>query len=372
MKIATLIMVKNEEDVICNSLNSIKNYSDLVILLDTGSTDDTIQVIKNYCTENRIKYYIKSGEFIDFSTSRNELIQFAEKETESDIDFFLLLDSNDELKNGSELINLCKKELEDESSINSGYILCQEWYNGIKATNYFNIRLIRPNRGWKYIGVVHEYIANMDRKSNSVSRLSEIIVIFQDRTTEKYKSRNRFKRDKDLLLNEYNLNSGNTRNVFYLAQTFECLKDYENAIKFYKLRTTMGGFNEEIFHSYLRIGNLYRILDSNSYESIVNYMKSYECNKRVEPLLELSKFYINKNEWSLAFMFCNLACECKYPVKDLLFIDKLAYNYTRWHYMGIIGYNCGKMKEGESACLKAIEYKPESFIDENILQQYRV
>ncbi len=60
MKIATLIMVKNEEDVICNSLNSIKNYSDLVILLDTGSTDDTIQVIKNYCTENRIKNFLEN------------------------------------------------------------------------------------------------------------------------------------------------------------------------------------------------------------------------------------------------------------------------------------------------------------------------
>ena len=96
-------------------------------------------------------------------------------------------------------------------------------------------------------------------------------------------------------------------------------------------------------------------------------MKAYEYNKRVEPLLEICKIYIQKEIWELAYAYCKLACECKYPKGDVLFINKVAYDYTRWHYMSVISFNYGDLQYAKYASIKALEAKPESYKDESIL-----
>ena len=61
-------MLKNEEKRIHVSLESIKNLDGLIIY-DTGSTDNTINIIKDFSTLNNIPLHLITGEFIDFSTS---------------------------------------------------------------------------------------------------------------------------------------------------------------------------------------------------------------------------------------------------------------------------------------------------------------
>lgn len=116
-KISVLIMVKDEADCIGKTIESIKNN---VILYDTGSTDNTIHIVDELCRQYNIPLYIKEGEFVDFSTSRNILFDFADEV--SGADYYLLLDANDELK--SELYDLCNhfKEKDDYA-----FFLSQEW-----------------------------------------------------------------------------------------------------------------------------------------------------------------------------------------------------------------------------------------------------
>ena len=396
MKIATLIMVKNEENVIAKTIYSILDVCDSVIIYDTGSTDDTLKLIEetiiehNNCNEhNEISLRIKKGEFTDFSTSRNELISFAEKET-NDISYFLFLDANDELVNSEDLFKVCK-EYENDDSLNA-FIINQQWSKTDAASNsnttsktiinFKNIRLVKPNKGWRYKGVVHEFLINdsIENDFSKLIKLPENIIIFQDRTEdESEKSRNRFEDDKELLLKEYEKDPEDTRTVFYLARTFECLKCIDSAIKFYTLRTSMKTVTknenklvsmkdeEEVYHSHFRLGILNRIKDENSYDSMIHFIKSYEYRKRAEPLLEICKIYIKKKIWDLAYMYCKLACDCKYPKNDVLFVNKLAYDYTRWHYMSVISFNHGDLQYAKYSSLKALESKPESYLDEGIL-----
>ena len=389
MKIATLIMVKNEENVITKTINSVLDISDNIIIYDTGSSDNTLKVIEetiiehNKCKQNKISLNIKKGEFTDFSISRNELISFAEKEN-NDISYFLFLDANDELVNSEDLLKVCK-EYEKDDSLNA-FIINQQWSktddNSNTIINFKNIRLVKPNNGWRYKGVVHEFLAN-DSTENDFSKiikLPENIIIYQDRTEdESKKSRNRFEDDKELLLKEYEKDPEDTRTLFYLARTFECLKCIDSAIKFYTLRTSMKTVTknenklvsmkdeEEVYHSHFRLGILNRIKDENSYDSMIHFIKSYEYRKRAEPLLEICKIYIKKKIWDLAYMYCKLACDCKYPKNDVLFINKLAYDYTRWHYMSVISFNHGDLQYAKYSSLKALESKPESYLDEGIL-----
>ena len=83
--IAALIMAKNESKRIQVTLDSLKNVNSIVFY-DTGSTDNTIDIVTKFCNENKIKLRLKKGKFVDFATSRNVLLAYADSFT--DIDYY--------------------------------------------------------------------------------------------------------------------------------------------------------------------------------------------------------------------------------------------------------------------------------------------
>ena len=94
--IGVLMMVKNEEESIKVSLESTKNYFDTIIILDTGSSDNTINVIQEFCKKNNQKLYLKETSFKSFPESRNDALEFAE--TVKEIEYLLLMDAGDEFQ----------------------------------------------------------------------------------------------------------------------------------------------------------------------------------------------------------------------------------------------------------------------------------
>ena len=93
--LGVLFMVKNEENSIKKSIESISKYIKNVIVFDTGSTDNTINIIKSVCKNNNLVLHLKQGKFISFPESRNEAIEFAEKVR---VKFLLLMDAGDEFR----------------------------------------------------------------------------------------------------------------------------------------------------------------------------------------------------------------------------------------------------------------------------------
>ena len=107
--IALLMMVKNEHKRLHVSLNSVLGYVESIVMYDTGSEDNTIEIASEFCKKNNILFRLKQGTFVDFSTSRNESLEFAD--SFEDIDYLLLLDSNDELRGGTAMRKFCKESI---------------------------------------------------------------------------------------------------------------------------------------------------------------------------------------------------------------------------------------------------------------------
>ena len=365
--IGAVIMVKNETKRIKITLESLTGIVDCVIVYDTGSTDNTMNIIKHHCMENKINLYMIQGIFENFSVSRNVLLDYADT---INVKFLLLFDVNDELQGGIKLKKFCYEHLHTE---NTAYLTCQHWWSG-QYDKYFNIRLVKNKTGWRYFGAVHEWIkdTNIEGPESTfpVFRMPDDIFLYQDRTQDDDKTGKRFLNDKVLLLQDYKEDSTNTRTVFYLAQTYACLKQNTEAFYFYKIRTTLDGFQEEIFHSLLRCGELSQQLNHNWYESLQWYIKAFEHSPRVEPLIKITEYYKNQKNWLLAFMFVNLACELTFPEHCILFVNKRSYDYTRWHLLGIIAFYVNKFKEGKIGCIKAIEQNVNKDLDTQNLNYY--
>ena len=113
------------------------------------------------------------------------------------------------------------------------------------------------------------------------------------------------------------------------------------------------------------------------------YLKAFYHSARVEPLIRIIEYYLRDNPLHLkdekgdgkadfmsAYMYASMACKLLYPHRQILFVDRHAYLYKRWHLLGRVAYYVGRYKEGKEACVKALMAEPDNISDQNNLQFY--
>lgn len=342
-------MLKNEEKRLYVTLNSVVGAVDSIIVYDTGSTDSTPTILDEFAKKYTIPLYVKNGEFVNFSVSRNEALDFADT---IGTDFLLLMDCNDELRGKDELRRFCTSQmLSDETA----WMVSQEWFSGVH-TKYYNVRLLKSGTKWRYRGVVHEWIQNQDNPDClTASKAPDAICLFQDRTQDDDKTGKRFHRDRELLQQEHKHNPDDARTVFYLAQTYSCLALNKDAYHYYEIRSRIVGFYEEVFHCFMRMGDIANEWENQWELALNNYMKAFEHSPRAEPVIAIAEHYRSKGKWLLSFHFARMACELDFPRNSVLFVDDNVYTYTRYHLLGIVAFYCARFQEGYDACKKAIE-----------------
>jgi glycosyltransferase involved in cell wall biosynthesis len=345
LQLAAALMVKNEERRIEITLESVENVVDGIIVFDTGSEDNTINIIKNFTKKKNLQFHLLQGQFEDFATSRNILLDFVNKHL---YDYILLLDCNDEFKSSKNLKEILNNRPEQ------GFMLHQQLYIGPgpgDSLDYYNIKLIKPNVGFRYKGVVHEYIQGPH--DVTIGKLNRDVMLFQDRVKDNDgKTQTRWKKDLILLKKDIAKDPTNGRIQYYLAQTYDCLNMKKDAVFFYKQRAiNKDGFFEERFNSMMKCGDLEHDED----ERLTWYLKAYYIIERAEPLVEITRLFRKKDKLRLAFTFAKLACECQYPSNCLLWVNQKCYSHDRWQELGIVAYYMKEYKLGKNACEKAIE-----------------
>lgn len=374
-KLALVMMVKNEEKRIEVSFDSVRPLADTFVILDTGSTDSTIQICRDYCKRHNITLHLKEETFVNFKVSRNVMLDFCDEAIDKkNPKYLLLLDCNDELKSHRELAQF----ISTHSSPANGFYLKQNWWTGNNLDSYFNIRMVKSHCGWRYDGVVHEYIhqKGVDQKEQKVIRL-ENIILFQDRTKDDDKSFKRFNRDKELLYTEYLKDNTEPRTLFYLGQTCGCLGNAQEAYKYYLLRIRYKGFIEEVYQSYFRLGETAQQLGHPWEESLNWYLKAFSHSTRAEPLVRLAEYYKDakrddgKPDILTSYMYANMACQLAYPFNQILFVDRRCYIYKRWHLLGAIAFRAQRYREGKAAAIRAYMIEGQQVDLDNVVAYLR-
>jgi hypothetical protein len=275
--------------------------------------------VREWCEENKKECFVKETKFVDFGTSRNEALAFADSAARAD--YYLLLDANDELSGDP-------TAWFEESPNTDGFMARVQLTGAERALDFFSVRVIKARRGWKYVGSVHEYLS---LSNAAIARLPKDVHIVQNRDNDGNKSAARYERDYKALLQEvHQLPTAQcARALFYLARTCHSLGRADEAIKYYTFRAGMQDtFEEERFWSYIGLARI----TANPYYLIA----AYELRQRAEPLIDLAKIYTQKRMFRIAHMFAAQACELEFPTGDISFVDATLYEKDRWEILKIL------------------------------------
>ena len=323
--ICLCMIVKNESKIIKRCLDSVKNIIDSWCIVDTGSTDNTKEIIlKELC---HIPGKLIERPWINFGHNRTEVYEYSKEFG----DWALLLDADMILENN--LFN--KNEL--DLSYDSYYIIQKD--NFLK---YYNIRLINLKKEWKCIGVTHEYWSILEKENKSKKITSLEILDIGDGGNKSEK----FSRDIELLIKGICKEPENIRYKFYLAQSYKDIGNYEVAIPWYEECSKNSKWDEESWYSDYMIANCLSKLNNHISEIEKAVFKAWIKRPwRIEPLLLLNNEYKKKNNWIKSYYILKLCETIEYPKNDVLFIEHNKYGEFIIDELSIAAYNINKLKE---------------------------
>ncbi len=312
------MIVKNEAAIIARCLESVAYVIDCYVIGDTGSTDDTKKIIKEFFDARGISGIITEFPFHDFAQARNAALEAAEASS-LDFDYILFADADMELV-------VKDPSFKDRLDFN-GYMVEQRAGNGLV---YSNIRVIKRGIGARYVGVTHEYC---DVHCQPLA-LTEIAYFDHACGSNRFE-----KTDRDIRLLRAGLEAepDNHRYKFYLAQTLYEKGDYEEAKQLYAERSVAGGFEEEAWFSQMAEALAEQKLGHED-AFIAKILAAWQRRPhRSEPLYHLAVHYLKNGKHDLACVVCEEGMRISKP-KDILFVESSIYDRGFLEIFSICGF----------------------------------
>jgi hypothetical protein len=322
VKIIVTIMIKNEEKIIKRCIENCLCIADAICISDTGSTDNTVNILNEYTPTLNIPTKLSQHTWKDFGHNRSK--SFIEAQLfcktlkwDPDKTYSLLLDADMKF--------VMTKDFDKNSLSVNGYIIKQK----NPVIEYYNTRFIKIGFPWKCIGVTHEYWAG--------TGCEKLDTIYIDDIGDGGCKDDKFIRDEKLLRKGLEDEPDNYRYMFYLAQTLKDVGKTTESIEMYKKRIEAGGWYEEVWFSMYTISKLYFSL-GNLTEMEYWGMKAYDFNKnRSENIYFLTKIFREKAHHYKAWHYLQIGIKIPLP-KEMLFVETQVYQHLFLYEKNILNY----------------------------------
>ncbi len=304
------MIVKNEHHVIRRCLDSVCPILDYWVIIDTGSTDGTQDLIRSHMATRGIPGELIERPWVDFGHNRTEALSYARGKA----DYLFIIDADEvlALQDGFSVATLTHRAY--EIRIRSGNYC------------YWRTQLVSSRLPWRYRGVLHEYLELPDAEIEP-QRLDELVT---HRYLEGARSRDPLTYQKDAILLERALldEPDNKRYVFCLAQSYRDAGMLDRAIACYRRRAEMGGWAEAVWYALYQIAELMQRQEHDWTEVLTAYLEAYEYRPhRAEPLYRIALHYQRAHQFQLASLFLERAMQIPYPEQERIFVDAGIYEH---------------------------------------------
>ena len=349
------MIVKDEAHIIEKTLNNIIEHVpiDYWVICDTGSTDATVEIIKDFFAKKNIEGEIHSHTWKDFSHNRNLALAAAKDKAE----FLFIFDADDEIHGDLSLENL-------ELTID----MYKAKFGG--GFSYIRGVLLNNHRSWKYVGVLHETVTMLDQCPMKTKKLEGVVIIGGHRGNRS-KNSNRYKDDAMVLSKAFETEKEEwlkIRYAFYCAQSYKDAGMIEKATKWYKIRHSLGGWDQERYYAALMIGLLSKNIED--YPAMTWWLlETYRIDpRRWDGVYELINTFWNWGRKSEAFAFLRLVDLDNHATSEMeakLFLNEEIHSFKMYWLSSFI---CGWMgdtdmgRKAQEAMFRSWRHIPGTYI----------
>ena len=342
------MIVKNESHIIEHTLDKLcnKKIFDYWVICDTGSTDNTPNIITSFFEKKGIKGELFYDVWENFAHNRTLALQKAYNKT----DILLIFDADDEIVGD---FKIPTENLFDEYYLKFG---------SPSEISYIRVLIINNRKQFEFLSVIHEYISCKEGP-NTNSIIEGNYHVVSGRTSSRNLDPDKYLKDALILEKAYYdaLTKNNHlfhRYAFYCANSYRDCGNFENAIKWYN--TTINHKHQCEQEQYIACLNIYYCYEKlkEKERGFFYLVQAFKYDKeRVECIFPLLVHYCCEHMFQVAYnYYLNVKdfLENKYLKTHMLtklFIMPDKYNFFVPYYMIIIAdkvkdFECGiKMYE---------------------------
>ncbi|NSX14251.1 glycosyltransferase family 2 protein [Cupriavidus taiwanensis] len=331
-RICLNMIVKDEAPVITRCLQSVKGWIDHWVIVDTGSSDGTQDLIRQFMAD--VPGTLHERPWRNFAENRNQAMALAKLEMPSESDYLLFIDADETLR------------------LDPGFgwpALRQHGYQfrcELDGWHYLRNALVPAGMPWRWEGVIHEYLTQ-DQAHRWEPLPGATIVVSRDGA--RARAGDTYLRDIALLEEAVRKEPSNARYRFYLAQSYRDAGKLDESIRVYGERAGMGGWDEEAWFSRFQVAVLRERRGDAPAAVREGYLDAYQARpSRAEPLCELARYHRLRGEFALAHLFAQQAAALPRPV-DVLFVDESVYAWRALDELAVSAYYVGAVEQGKQA-----------------------
>jgi glycosyltransferase involved in cell wall biosynthesis len=362
------MIVKNESKIIVDTLMNLCQYFkfDYWVICDTGSTDNTKELIQAFFLSRGILGELLEHEWVDFGHNRTQALACAFDKT----DYLLIFDADDRL-----IGNFCMPDPLDKDCYDLKLGKGFEWQRPLLMTN---------RKRWGFKGVAHEYLQALETMDRGTMRIEGDYYVAPGTFGCRSQNPNKYFDDAIVLKNafekEQNAEDGDkgiaTRYAFYCAQSYKDTGMPHESIEWYKkVVHELGNWAQEKYYACLMLGNLYSGIGDMT-NAVKYWLKTAEYDsERIEGIVPVMEHYRATGDNLLVNILYHKFKN--YNKNTATFVNKLFLDTTK--YTGQIEYNnsicafyANDKESGYECCKKIILNKtlPQNVI-ENTLSNIR-
>ena len=266
--IGLCMIVKNESQLILRCLESVRPLVDYVLVEDTGSTDGTQTIVREWLDRVGLPGEVYDEPWQDFAYNRSRAL--AKLRENKGVDYALILDADDHIVFEPEF---------DVAAFKNG--LSQDAHDVELRHNdsirYWRQQICSNRREFKFRGVIHEFLEGPP--GATVGGTSGLHI---SSTREGARSQDPDKYRKDARILEQALQTEQdvflrSRYTFYLARSYRDSGDKEKALENYLKRAELGYWVDEIFMSLYGAAQLKQELGKTFEEVLAAYLRAADA-----------------------------------------------------------------------------------------------
>lgn len=339
-KICLNMIVKNEVKVLPRLFRSLKDYIDYYVIVDTGSTDETIELIRREMGQYGIAGEVHERPWVNFGVNRQQALELAVAADKAD--WLLIIDADEEL-------GVSDPKFYEKLEPGVSYEI-EKHQNELRyaVRHLINVRATR----YRWAGPVHNYL--VVESPEKLELRTDVWIVYhpaQGAKSHGVTQEQKYLRDAKLLEEELLRNPGDPRSTFYLGQSYRDAGLFEEAIDAYKRRAAMdSGWDEERFMAQLEAGRVSVRVEKPEAIVLAELLGAYNLRPtRAEPLYELAHYYRKRKNYAMAALFAKAGVQTPRPNDRLFVIDSL-YKWRLYDELAVASYWIGDFATSKRAC----------------------